>query len=106
VTPAELAVERDWLLEHGRTVEEVEAMQRNADGETERLLEWWAEYEDRPWTDHACAECLRGFAEQPLVAPGWRCLWHRAMALRVARLEREAIDDAPDPRGEFVELGD
>jgi len=28
VTPAELAVERDWLLEHGRSVEEVEAMQR------------------------------------------------------------------------------
>lgn len=38
MTPAELAVERDRLLEGGRTPEEAEAMQALSDPEAERAV--------------------------------------------------------------------
>lgn len=84
MTPAELAVERDRLLEGGRTLEEVEAMQTLSDPEWLRLLKLWAEKSNRPATDHACVECLlsgRLPLDHPWQAKNWRCLWHRARRL-------------------------
>ena len=67
MTPDALAVERDWLLEHGRSLEEVMAMQRGADGKMEaatRTLRDETVRRDRypGWQSrglHPCLDCRR-----------------------------------------------
>lgn len=93
MTPAQLAVEADALLQGGRTPEEVATMQLLSDPEWVRLLRSWGEGSDtQPWTDHACAKCV------PVVSAvwgrtDWLCLWHRARALPGPR----ELDDPVTP---------
>lgn len=79
MTPAQLAVERDALLQGGRTPEEVEAMQLLSDPETLRLLRAWGDNDDaQPAYDHACARCVGEGGVVTWAPSGWLCLWHRA----------------------------
>lgn len=87
----DLARERDALLQLGRTVEEVDRMQRHADVDVfdalkrlSKLLERTLEGDGIHSTfirDHACRVCMADFMEKHLVRPDWLCARHHALKL-------------------------
>ena len=73
--------------------ETVARMLRAVDGEFERLaLAWAAQLPARPWTDHACVECV---PDEPFYSmrskTGWTCFYHRALALSPAEAVGQAV---------------
>jgi hypothetical protein len=99
-----LAVAMDGLSEAGFDEASLARMKRAMDGELERLLIAWAErVEQRPWIDHACVDCVPKTSFYPLRSTtGWRCLYHRAVALRalLSPAEKPTGASTPQPPGE------
>lgn len=94
MTPDELSIERDWLLEHGRSVEEAEAMQAAPAAFTalralSREYEWARINYRVTNVDHACRECV---PHSNMLIPGFQCARHLALWL----LDRPAARTGPE----------
>lgn len=105
MTPAELAVLGDMLRAvkcDGEALPEatVQRMLRAVDGEFERLAASWAkQMPARPWTDHACVECVPDWPDDyPMRSKtGWMCFYHRAMALNAPTEQRGGLTVREEP---------